>query len=337
MVSIRPFIIVTAIFGLLCFPLFYFVYKFGTPYLGMIDFFDYYKLFETMDFMRADSPLNMRLVASGMVHLMSKAGFFYDTACAIDAYPVSKVIYFNVLFFNFVCVVFTCGTLFVLLRKRGIPILLSFVGGLLYLLGFGTIFFQLMPLVDAFTTLCFTVILIFYYRKSYWAFPVLALMILQREYLLMAFGLAALIDYLYTRDRYQLRVFLFTGLCFFTYVVLRKTIFETARYAHHTDPSFMYHALTGPSFPIIPFLKQTAMTLNIFFIYLAVVIYKKTKRLGFDKTAVIKIVALFLQVVVLAFILALGNNTGRYFYIITPLIIVALIKEISPLLTENSK
>jgi hypothetical protein len=211
------------------------------------------------------------------------------------------------------------------------------VGGLLYLLGFGTIFFQLMPLVDAFTSLCLTFILIFYSRKSYWTLPLLALMILQREYLLMAFGLAVLVDYLYKRDAYHLRVFVFTVICFIIYVVLRKTIFETPRYAHHTDPSFMYEALTTPSFPIMPFIKQTAMTLNLLFIYLGVVLYKAWKQYSFDKAEAVKIAALFFQVVVLAFILALGNNTGRYFYIITPLIIVALVKEVSPLLAENNK
>ena len=70
--------------------MFYFVYKFGTPYLGMIDFFDYYKLYENMDYKSADSPLNMRLVGSFFVYCMNKMGLFYDTATQIDNAPHLK-------------------------------------------------------------------------------------------------------------------------------------------------------------------------------------------------------------------------------------------------------
>src|SRR4051812_5421926 len=108
-----------ALFALLSFPLFYFVYKYWSPNLGMIDFFDYYKLYENMDFKNADSPLNMRLVSSFFVYCLSKTGMLYNTACQVDGEPFSKVIYFNAVFFNFICVVCTCVMIFHLLKQQG--------------------------------------------------------------------------------------------------------------------------------------------------------------------------------------------------------------------------
>jgi hypothetical protein len=326
------------IYALLSFPLFYFVYKYGSPYLGMIDFFDYYKLYDKMDFKGASSPLNMRLVSSFCVYCLSKTGFYYNTACQVDGAPFSKVVYFNAVFFNFMCVVCTCVMLFHLAKKNGNSVLMSCVAGLLYILGFGTVFFELMPLTDAFSVLLFTIILFYNSKKSYLVFIPLIVLILQREYVLMAFGLMAFLDYFKYRNKYDLYTLLVSILCFAAYIILRKAIFETPRYAYHTSPEFMLGSLSTLHFPILPFIRQTFMTLNIVCIYGFIIGYKFVKKIPFDAHGFYKIVFLFAQLLILTFLLGLGNNAGRYFYILIPFVILQLISELKvfePSLTKN--
>ena len=73
------------------------------------------------------------------------------------------------------------------------------------------------------------------------------------------------------------------------------------------------------------------MTLNIFIVYVLVVIYKKWKRLEIDQFNLLKLGLLFLQINIISFVAVFGNNTGRYFYILIPLVIFQLIKELNPI------
>jgi hypothetical protein len=324
------------LFALLVFPLFYFVYKYSSPYVGMIDFFDYYKLYKDMDYHSADSPLNMRLVSSFFIYCMSKAGIFYDTMTQMDDAPFEKIIYFNAVFFNYLSVVATCVMIYHLARQRNQTILMSFLAGILYLLGFGTIFYQLMPLADAFSVLLLTIILWYYHKKSYLILVPLVILILQREYIFLALGLITLMDYIKYKDRYYLASLLACIVCFSAYVILRKLYFETPRYSHHTNVEFMIGSLTTLHFPLVPFIKQTLMTMNLCLVYFFVVGYKKYKRLEINRYELLKIVLLVVQVLVLSFLLALGNNAGRYFYLFIPLVILYLVEEIKVFKLGNS-
>lgn len=326
--NIKTNSLLIGIYASLCFPLFYFVYKYSTPFLGMIDFYDYYKLYDKMDYHSADSPLNMRLVSSFFVFCLSKIGFFYDTTCAVDNAPFSKVIYFNAIFFNYICVVLTCTVIFHLVKGQGASVLMSFLAGLLYVLGFGTIFFELMPLTDAMAVLIFSIILFYYFKKSNLILIPLIVLILQREYLFMALGLYALIDYVYFKNKYYLQVFVYCLVFFGIHVLLRKLIFETSRYAYHTNIDFLANSLTNLKFPLVPFIKQTLMTMNIFIIYLFIISYKFIYKMNYNNKEFVKIMYLLLQLLILTFVLGLGNNAGRYFYLLIPLIIIQIFNEI---------
>lgn len=322
---------------LIAFPLFYFVYKYSTPYGGMIDFFDYYKLYESMDIHAADSPLNMRLLSSFFVYVLNKTGLVYNTITQIDNAPFQKSIYFNAVFLNYLWVVLTCIMIYHLARKRGQSVLLSLFMGTLYILGFGTIFFELMPLADAMAVFLFTVFLWYYYRKSSWVVIPLFLLIFQREYLLLAIILLSFLDFWKTKDRYFLYNVVLSCLFFGLYVLLRKLYFETPRYAHHTSGTFMMNAIIKNHFPLLPFVRQTVMTLNISLIYLGVILYKKVNGLSFQKYEFYKITLLFAQIVVLAVLLGLGNNTGRYYYMVLPLVLLIIGDEVMGLLGSSEK
>src|SRR5205085_2622794 len=113
-------------------------------------------------------------------------------------------VFFSAVFFNYICIVSTCVVIFYTTKKFFNDSLLSFLAGLLYLLGFGTIFYEMMPITDALSVLLFSVVLLNYLTKSYFILVPFLLLVLQREYIFMAVGLIALVDYIRIRDIYFL-------------------------------------------------------------------------------------------------------------------------------------
>jgi hypothetical protein len=323
------------IYFLLTFPLFYFVYKYGTPDLGLKDFFSYYKLYESWDIDGVDAPFNMRLLSSFIVYLLNKCGLHYDTVIAFDRFNMSRQVFFNAVFFNMLCVVTTCVLIYMIVERSQRYSLLSFCSGALYLLGFGTIFYELMPITDALSVLLFAWVLYYYLERSYLVIIPLLLLILQREYVFLALGLVALLDLWKYRNRYFLSVAILCVISFAIYIVLRKTVFYTPTYDHQASAGYFLESILKIQFPLLPYIKQTMMTINIFILYLLVVMYKKYHKMNIDSYNLLKIVLLFVQINVISFAAVFGNNTGRYFYILVPMIIYYLSIEIRPLLLKE--
>jgi len=325
---------------LLAFPSFYFVYKFLDPIEIAHDFFQYYRLYNNWDWSNVNAPFNMRLVSSFLVFLFNKIGIYYETATAFDkylGYGFDKCVYFNAILFNYLCVVTTSTIICISIAKTSNNKLLTFVGGLIYLLGFGTLFYELTPCTDAFSTLMFAVMIICYQNKSKWLLALIVLSILQREYLLLVFGLMALIDFIHERKKHYVIVLMACLIGFVVYFILRRTLFYTPALSFQTSPAQLMDAFTSITFPIFPFIKQTLLTLNIFMLYVALIIYKYYKGLNFDRAVLIKLSLLFIQIILISFAAVLGNNAGRYFYMLSPFIIFELVKEGSFLIGSQEK
>lgn len=328
---------ILTVYFLLTFPMFYFVYKFGILLQGYDDAKSYLKLFENLSSTEVPSPFNMRLLASSIVHVMEKTGLMYNTECSMDAFGnVSKPYFFNNLLFNFICIFLTSFSIFLVFFKLGISKVLSFIAGLTFLLGFGTIFYLMMPGVDALSVLIFTWIIYFYFKRSYWITFLFMLLIFQREYYFLVFMVIALMDYFKNkREKYFLNVFLISILSFGIYYVLRKTFFYTDHWNHQTSPAFLMSSLFEIKMPLVPMIRQTLMTMNIYFIYLLILTYKYAKGFKIEKHHFYISLAVFVEITLLSFAATFGNNNGRYFYLNTPLILYFLVIELSTLI--NSK
>jgi hypothetical protein len=326
----KGYVILFGLFSLLAFPLFYFVYKYGNPEFGTNDFFSYYKLYENWNIKEVDAPFNMRLLSSFFVYVMVKTGLFYDTATAFDQFGLDKHVFFNAVFFNYLCVVATCLVIFKTSISFYKSYLMGFVAGLIYLLGFGTLFYELMPITDALSVLLFSLILSGYLKRQYWIIVPLLFLILQREYIFLALSLMALLDLYKYRVKYYAHILGMCILCFGIYFVLRKTIFYTPRYDHQASFSYFMESVFTIKFPLLTYLRQTALTLNIFFIYVLLFVYKESKRMTTNRFEFMKIILLFLQINIISFAAVFGNNTGRYFYMLVPLVIFQIIAEVQP-------
>ena len=318
----------------LAFPLFYFVYKFGDPEPLAHDYFQYYHLFLGFDVSHVIAPHNMRLAGAFFVHLLYKLNLFFDTACTADKYQswgFLKQIYFCAVFFNWLCVALTAALIYKVLCKELRDRLYAFIGGLVYLLGFGTIFYCMMPLTEAFSILVFTLFLFFYRKQSYWMFLPLCILIFQREYLLIIIATLCLLDYLKEKKPYYLCSFGLSVLAFAVHYALRKTIFFTAHLDYHSNPSFMINHFLEPGINIPEYLRQLALGLNLFFIYLVVLILLKKRGIPIEQQAFRVLCILFLEVNLISIAGGHGNNVGRYFYLAIPLVIFATIKEVKKL------
>lgn len=326
------------LFLLLSYPLFYFVYKFADPEPLAHDYFQYYWLYKDFDYGRVIAPHNMRLVGAFFVYLLYKLNFFYDTVSAYDTYQdwgFLKQVYFNALLFNYLSVAATCVVLFQILQKQFQSVLLSFNGALVYLLGFGTLFYELMPGTDAFSVFLFSLSLYCYLEKKYVIILPLVLLIFQREYILIVFSTLALMDLYKTKNRYFLMVFVVSTLCFVIYYVLRKTVFYTPHLDHQASPGHFWDSMIQPHFAFGTYFKQLVLTLNVFFIYLGVLIYKKWNKLSIDGFSFLKLMLLFVQINIISYLAGHGTNCGRYFYMVIPLVIYEMIRESYPMLRDK--
>lgn len=320
------------VYVLLAFPMFYFVYKFGVLLQGYKDLESYLKLYENLNPSEVDAPFNMRLISASFVHFMDKIGFAYPTECSIDGYPmVNKRIFFNSIFFNFICISFTCFSLYSVFTKLGFNKLWSFTGGVLYLLGFGTIFYFMMPGPDALSVLIFTWVLYFYVKKSYWILPLFGLLIFQREYYFLAFMVIAIMDLLKHKSRYYLWIFVAAIVSFMVYFMLRKTVFHSAQWARQESPEFLFSTLLNSDLQLMPLVKQTLMTMNLYLVYLFVLLYKKHKGLEINRHHFFITLLLLAEITMLSFAATFGTNNGRYFYMNIPFFIYYMLMELKPL------
>lgn len=305
----------------------------------MHDYFQYYWLYKDFDPSRVIAPHNMRLVGAFFVFLFYKFNIFYDTVSAADKYQTwgfLKQVYFDALLFNYVSVAATCTILFQVLNKQFQHSLFSFFGATLYLLGFGTIFYELMPGVDAFSVLLFVLALRWYFDSSHLIFIPIVLLVFQREYLLIVISTVAIMDYWKVRQAYFFKVGLAAAIFFVLHVILRKTIFYTPHLDFQSSGDFFLSNLFQLNYSLADYFKQLLLTLNLFILYVGLLLYKKYHSLPISQFNAWKLILLFLQINIITHLAGHGNNCGRYFYMVTPLIIYYLMQELFPMLKQSA-
>ncbi|MBL7838215.1 MAG: hypothetical protein JNM67_11920 [Bacteroidetes bacterium] len=319
------------VYILLAFPMFYFVYKFGVLLQGYKDAESYLKLYENLSSPDVEAPFNMRLISATIIHYMDKLGLMYYTECSIDQYPqFDKSLFFNNVFLNFFCIALTGFSLFKIFVKLGFNPLMAFLSGVIYLLGFGTIFYLMMPGPDALSVLIFTWVVYFYIRKSNWIIPLFVALILQREYFFLSFMVIAFMDWWKLKDNYYIKIFGVNLACFLLYVVLRKTIFHTPHWSHQLTFKFFWYTLFNSDLQIVPLIKQSMMTMNVYLIYIFILVYKKIKGLSINKHHLITTLLMLAQITFLSFVMTFGTNNGRYFYLNIPYFLYLMHLELKP-------
>jgi hypothetical protein len=323
-----------AVYLILAFPLFYFVYKFGDPLRYAYDFFHYYKLYDSWQWTDVLPPFCLRVVSPFLTYLLHGTGIHYDTSITFDQYApygFQRDVFFASVFFNFLTVAGTATIISEILRSHTQQRFLPFIGGLLYLSGFGTIFYHLMPLTEAFSTLVFTAILFCYQRRSWWAFAFILIAALQREYILFAVALIALLDVVQNRSRYNMSVFVLSALLSVGYFLFRKFYFPYHENPRQISVELMVKGLTFPGVAIPTLIKQTVITMNLLALYVFILAYKTLKKMSISRELAVRNLLLLLLAAVLTVLIGLGTNAGRVFYITVPVVVIGIAKEMESL------
>jgi disulfide bond formation protein DsbB len=297
--------------------------------MGGADYFHYLHLYEGWDIAHTEAPFNMRILGSFGTYLLNSTGLHYSTETVFGTvHPeLSQQTFFNALLFNYLCVVATAWVLFMTARRQGLSNLHSLGGSLVFLLGFGTIFFLLKPANDACGVLLIAGGFYYYLQRSYLTILFLSLCVLQREYALLVFGVTAVIDYFFDRNRFYLITLISAAALFAIYFVMRKTIFFSPLHDGQTKPGFFLQSLLHPQIDWAPFIKQLALSCNIAFLYVVVLIHKRRKQQSIHTRHVWVTLALFIQVLIMSIAAGFGNNTGRIFYFTIPIIIHYILLE----------
>ena len=331
--TIKTNFIVLIVLILLSYPLFYFSYKFCLPDFGGEDYYAYQYLYKDWNFAKVPSPFNMRIISSFCVYIINHIGLDYNTETVFSViHPAfSRQVFFNAVLFNYACVVATCFVVYQTILSFANNKFFALVGGCVYLLGFGTLFFALKPMSDSCGIFLMAIAFYFYSRKKYTIFLVLIISVFQREYIFIVFSIISLVEYFFVRQKYYLWIFIGSALCFIIYYVLRKTLFYTPHFESQTSPAVFVRSLFSPSIDWFPFFKQTLFISNLFFIYIFVIVYKKINHLTVNKIFLIAVLILLLQVILMSIMAHFGNNAGRYFYFISPILIFYLFIELKPL------
>lgn len=326
---------VLGLYILLSYPLFYFSYKFCLPDFGGQDFFSYYLLYDKWEFAKVQAPFNMRVISSYMIYLMHQSGLHYNTETVFNIfYPkLDQQVYFNAIFFNYITTVFTCFVMYLIAKKKFNNLFYAFCVGLLYLLGFGTLFFSLKPTSDALGVFLTALILLFYLKQSNWIYLVLFLSVFQREYIFFSFAILSFFDFTLHKQKYFLYILIASIVFFFQYYLLRKTFFFTPQFDYQTNIDTFIHSLLRPTIDWPSFIKQSFFISNLLLMYLLIILYKKVSRYSINRHYLLIIAALFIQVVLMSIMAQFGNNAGRYFYYTTPILLYCIAVELKPMLS----
>jgi len=327
------------IYFFLSYPLFYFAYKFGNPDFGNTDFYQYYFLYKDWEFSKVISPFNTRIISSFLIYLLNKTGLFYSTEINYHNSYIDQQVYFNAIFFNYICLVFTAFVVFKMINTFFKNMLFAFITGLLVFLGFGALFYSLNPLTDSFSYLLFSLIFFFYLLRNYLLLPLLLMAVFQREYIFFVMGLISLVDAIYYKNekKYFLIVFFSSLFCFLLYYVLRKTLFYTPDFSNQLNFKNLFTTLFHPHFPGMSYLRQSLLNQNILILYGCIILYKIRKKISYNRVYLLISILLVAQSHFISLASNLGNNCGRYFYITLPVFLYYIAYEAYPLLSGYLK
>ena len=310
---------------LIAYPLLYYAYKFYNPNLGGIDFYYYYPLYKDFDISKVEAPFNMRLVGSFFVYLLSKSGFYYDAVVSFHNENINQKIFFNAIFVNWLSVVITLFLLFRSAYMQSKTFWFAFAMILIFLTGFGTLFFLSNPTSDGFSVLLITITYILYKQKNILIYLLYVLLLFQREFAFIIFGILAFIDFIYSKEKFYLYHFGINIFLFLTYIILRKTLFYTPLCSLQIRQDTFINSIFYTPLDLWAFCKQVFLSQNIYFLYCLVALLNYRYQLSINKKHLYTLIIFIILTFLISRIAVANNNMSRFLYMFVPILILEMI------------
>ncbi len=316
--------LINLIFILISYPVFYYTYKFYNPNLGGKDFYFYYPLYKNLDITHTEAPFNMRLISSLIVYLFYNVGFYYDTTISFQNQHIDQRVFFNAIFVNWISIVITIKLIFQCIYKKTRELWFSFSISIIFLTGFGTIFFLFSPISDGVSILLITITYILYKKKNSLLYLLYILLLFQREFAFIIFGILAFVDFISSKDKFYIFQLILNILLFFTYIILRKTIFYTPLYSNQIQEDTFIISLLSIHIDTWAFIKQVFLSQNIYFIYLLILIINYKYKLSINKKHIYTLLLFIFTTFIISRIAVANNNMGRFLYMFVPILIIEM-------------
>lgn len=320
--------------------MFYFSYKHYVPWSGGTDFFHYYPMYQTpLDFEQAMAPFVYRQLGAIITNTIFKAGFYYHNEIAFTDPDYSQRIFFSALFSNYIALLLTATIVSeTVSHKLGRLLLVPpIIGGLLCFLSFFTQQTVITGLTDGWSWLL--IALGFYGYVSRKPLPVISVLILsifQRETIPIVFFVLSSIDAFIAAARRDFESFyvmtaIASVLSFIGYLSVRIVLLPAEGYSHQLDAKQMLPSILGYFPPSKDLVMQGVVSQNIFFIFIATVIFlailekRNQKPVGrfLVDSGLIQVCGVLLVLYVVGLAAGVGNNIGRLGAMITPIVAVS--------------
>ncbi len=270
---VRLALLFAASYGML-----YFSYKYYVPRSGGNDFFQYYNMYlSPLDFSVARSPFVYRQLSAIATHLVYITGIYYPNAIWFNNVAYDQHVFFAALLTNYVFLVLTAWVVGEIVRwelgeSTFIP---ATLGGLFCLVSFHSQVSVITGLTEGVSWFLLVLAFLFYLRRK--ALPlsmILALAILQRETILIAFASISGIALLLQEDnrRFNGFVFLWAIVCGAAYLLMRTIILPIPGAGQQTDPAVLLEHLRN--FKVTKdFVLQEIFSQNLLWLFLATVVF----------------------------------------------------------------
>jgi hypothetical protein len=300
--------------------LFYFSYKYETPWSGAYDYYHYYYMYlSPLNPHAATAPWIFRQISAVVTHLVLKSGIYYPNDIQFQDARYDQHVFFAALFTNWIFLVLAAWVAGLIAEHelRGRNPFASLIAGLLCLLAFYVQTGVITGLTEGPSWLLLAVGFLAYLRRARMPLLlVLALSIFQRETIIIALGLIAVFDLLLSRKekRFRLQICVMSAVCFAAYFLARRLFIPGLEQQTHLGGivyTLAHFHLTNA------IIFQGVISQNTLAIFLAVALVAR-RHAGLRQPWVPVLLATTAVIYILGLAAGLGNNVGRLVSVLTP-------------------
>lgn len=319
---LRLFLLLIASYGF-----FYYSYKFYQPYGGGVDFFEYYKIYvNPLDFDEASSPFVFRQLSAIFVNFFYEIGVYYSSDIFFINKNIDQRVYFSAIFVNYLFLVFTSW----LVGFVAIDILnkLKFsdqlMAGFLCFMSFHSLSNVLTGLTEGVSWALIVIGFLFYIRNyTILTVIIVFLSVFQRETIIIFFGALSFFSIIFRRkiDTHNLTVLICSVIAFFCYITVRILSGATGYEGQLSYVTIINNFLSfsvGSDLIKQGFLSQNILVMTTILFFICAF---RCKNSVVNRDFLCVLMAGF---VIFLFCIAagIGNNIGRVFGVITPILAV---------------
>lgn len=332
------------IFSVLSYGIVYFSYKYFIPMQGGGggDFFQYVYMYQnplTFSSPEVSSPFIYRQLSgilTYIIYILAESGLYFDPpgfGILFTSSEVSQVVYFSGIISNYIALVLCAWGVSLVVDEVNpeLPEIYPLSGGVLCFLSVHSQQHILTGLTEGWSWALIIFGFLFYIKKSRTGITVILLLsIMQREMILVTFGIFAIITIILNSDDlnqvgrsegqigYDMYVFALSIIAFSIYILMRTILIPVPGGESQLTPSVLLGNILSPKITL-NLILSTFYVQNIVFLYIFAASYLYIKNINSNVNFLYHIILIFVAMVAIGLATGIGNNIGRISGLLTSL------------------